>query len=78
MYYHLIQEELSILVGATNMYNDMQYNDYDMQYNDYDYGRFKNSPVYNLYIDREDSTNIERQYDMYTIGYQNIFSNMGS
>jgi len=55
--------QLSILVGATNMYND--------------YDRFKNSPVYDLYIDREDSTNIERQYDMYTIGYQNIFSNMG-
>jgi hypothetical protein len=69
--YNLIEEELSILVGATNMYDDMHYNDYD-------YYRFKNSTVYNLYIDRVDSTNIERQYDMYTIGYQNIFSNMGS
>ena len=68
--YNLIEEELSILVGATNMYDDMHYNDYD-------YYRFKNSTVYNLYIDRVDSTNIERQYDMYTIGYQNIFSNMG-
>jgi len=61
--YGVTDSQLSILVGATNMYND--------------YDRFKDSNVYDLYIDREDSTNIERQYDMYTIGYQNIFSNMG-
>jgi len=57
------ESPLSILVGATNMYHD--------------YDRFKDSNVYDLYICEEDSTNIERQYDMYTIGYQNIFSNMG-
>jgi hypothetical protein len=61
--YGVTESSLSILVGATNMYHD--------------YDRFKDSNVYDLYIDREDSTNIERQYDMYTIGYQNIFSNMG-
>jgi hypothetical protein len=61
--YGVTESQLSILVGATNMYHD--------------YDRFKDSNVYDLYICEEDSTNIERQYDMYTIGYQNIFSNMG-
>ena len=61
---HLIEEELSILVGSTNI-------------GYFDYNRFKDSKLYNLYIDMVDSTNIERQYDMYTIGYENIFSNMG-
>ena len=61
--YNVFQRPLSILVGATNMYHD--------------YDRFKDSNLYDLYIGEEDSTNIERQYDMYTIGYENIFSNMG-
>ena len=59
----VFQNPLRILVGATNMYHD--------------YDRFKDSNLYDLYIGEEVSTNIERQYDMYTIGYQNIFSNMG-
>ena len=63
--YQLVEQPLSILVGATNMSN-------------LDYNRFKDSKVYTLYIDEKDSTNVERQYDMYTIEYQNIFSNMGS
>jgi hypothetical protein len=63
--YQVVEQPLSILVGATNM-------------NLLDYNRFKDSKVYTLYIDEKDSTNVERQYDMYTIGYQNIFSNMGS
>ena len=62
--YQLVEQPLSILVGATNM-------------NTLDYNRFKDSKLYTLYIGEKDSTNVEKQYDMYTIGYQNIFSNMG-
>ncbi len=56
-------EPLTILVGATNRF-------------DYDYDRFKDSELYSLYIDETDSTDPSRQYDMYTIGYKNIFSDI--
>jgi len=62
--FQVTESPLSILVGATNIHSG-------------DYDRFKDSNLYNLYICEEDSTNIKRQYYMYTIGYQNIFSNMG-
>jgi hypothetical protein len=56
-------EPLTILVGAAN-------------HIECDYDRFKDSKLYSLYIDTRDSTDPSRQYDMYTIGYKNIFSDI--
>ena len=56
-------ESFSILVGATNIIDN-------------DYNRFRDSEIYSLYIDRDNPTHPYRQYEMYTIGKNFIFSDI--
>jgi hypothetical protein len=62
-YYKHKIESFSILVGATNDEPN-------------DYNRFRDSEIYSLYIDRDNPTHPYRQYEMYTIGKNFIFSDI--
>lgn len=56
-------EPFNILVGAKNSYDN-------------DYFRFKDSNIYSLYIDTEVSKEPDRQYEMYTVNFNDISPNI--
>lgn len=61
--YSIPIEPYNILIGATCMNSD-------------DYFRFKDSSIYSLYIDSyKEKEDVEKQYYMYTISYENLQGN---